>query len=70
MGRPVVWEYALLLEPSGPDTKVRLRRVQQGTDTQFQWLQCAIGPLPAAPAAEDVLQALYTAVLAMMELTA
>lgn len=70
MGRPVRWEYAVTLSPRDGDAKVQLHRIQQGTDTRFLWAETSISRLQDLPGADDVLQALYTGVVALMEIHA
>ena len=67
MGRPVRWEYTVTLVPADGHSKVQLHRVQQGTDTRFLWAETTISRLSDLPGVEDVLQALYTGVVGLME---
>lgn len=69
MGKPVDWSYVVRIEPAGNDWAVTLRRVQQGTDTSFLWLQTTIRRDGVRASQDVILQALYTAVVALMELT-
>lgn len=67
MGKPVVWNYQMTLSPAGDSMRVSLHRVQEGTDTRFLWLESKLGERLEVSEADAVLQAFYTAVLALME---
>lgn len=69
MGKPVLWDYQLTLRPGLGSCIVTLHRQQRDTNTRFLWLQTDVrGGLESAEV-DRVLQELYTAVVALMEIT-
>lgn len=69
MGQPVEWAYQLAVAPKVGGRLVTLHRVQHGTDTRFLWLSTSL-PEPLQVLDQDqALQDLYTACLALMELS-
>jgi hypothetical protein len=69
MGKPVYWDYSLVISPGEHGTAVRLYRIQRGTDTRFLWSEATTNDTIPRREVDAILQGMYTAVLALMEAT-
>lgn len=69
MGKPVTWAYQVTIQPWDKDWRVGLYRVQEGTDTRFLWLETNIRRQTERLQVDGILQELYAAVVALMEIS-